>query len=66
MNFNNERTISLPQEAEGIVLFYYPPITSNQNCNYSRAICTPKHEVDKKLNFYKLGPYKVYISKKST
>lgn len=66
MNFNNERTISLPQEAVGIVLFYYPPITSNQNCNYSRAICTPKHEVDKKLNFYKLGPYKVYISKKST
>ena len=66
MNFNNERSISLPQKTGGIVLFYHPPITSNQNCNYSRAICAPKHEADKKLNFYKLGPYKVYISKKLT
>ena len=63
MNFNNERIKNFPYENNGIILFYYPSIESDQNCNYSRAICAPKHEADKKLKFKKLGNYKVYFSK---
>ena len=63
MSFSNKRTKNISYMTNGTKLFYYPSINSDQNCNYSRAICAPKHEADKKLKYKRLGSYKVYISK---
>ena len=63
MSEDNYSTKNIPYYKNGIIILRTLDKNSNQNCNLSKPICSPEHEIDKKIRLEKLGKYKVYFVK---